>query len=75
MSIEGEHGLLARRTSCVCAFTAEDVLAAIPSLEDSERPIEAAQIFLDQNYKSIEEAMCRAGFEAMETCWLLEADQ
>jgi len=53
-----------------CSFNVEDVLAVRPDIEDLDRPIEMAELFLTQNGKYIIEAMSSAGFDAIENLWL-----
>jgi len=46
-------------------FVAGDVLSVRSDIGD----VSAAENFLHENRKYIEEAMCKAGFEAIETLW------
>ena len=46
-------------------FVADDVVAVRSDIED----VSTAEDFLHENRKYIEEAMCAAGFEAIETLW------
>ena len=59
----------APENSVSCSFTVTDVLDA-----REEFSTEQAELFIEQNGKYIVEAMCRAGFEAIEDLWLEDAE-
>jgi uncharacterized protein (UPF0305 family) len=59
----------ATENSVSCSFTVTDVLDA-----REEFSTEQAELFIEQNGKYIVEAMCRAGFEAIEDLWLEDAE-
>jgi len=69
-----EEAYAAARNLIVCdetlpivraAFTAEDVLSVRSDIGE----VSDAEDFLHENRKYIEEAMCAAGFEAIEALW------
>ena len=51
-------------------FNVDDVLCVYPKFTRDQ-----AKAFLDQNHKYIEEAMSKAGFEAIENLWLEEEEK
>ena len=62
--------MISQESSAVCSFTVDDVLDA-----REEFSVEQAELFLEQNRKHIVDAMCAAGFEAIDSLWLEEKDR
>jgi len=53
-------------------FVAGDVLSVIESADFDIGDVSDAEDFLHENRKYIEEAMCAAGFEAIEALWFMK---
>tara|TARA_R110000782_G_scaffold249336_1_gene336422 strand:- start:349 stop:552 length:204 start_codon:yes stop_codon:yes gene_type:complete len=65
----GGQEMTSQEDSAVCSFTVDDVLDA-----REEFSAEQAELFLEQNRKYIIDAMCAAGFEAIDSLWLEEKE-
>jgi len=61
--------MISQEGGAVCLFTVDDVLDA-----REEFSAEQAELFLEQNRKHIVDAMCAAGFEAINSLWLEEKE-